>query len=217
MLQIANWHIEGIKALHACNRLVEGVPLDYRGGGAGEGVSIIIPGSADLPKSHGVTVPWYSITVLFISRKGYGNQTMYDFVKSLLQCSSYEILYNPSYTRLSIEITDCPVSSSSLDWLNLGYPHLGMRVPHSRGIFQLWPNQGIVCRFTDIWHLCLNVPPDKAKCPVCTAYYSVNVGIPWETTGDVTVPDKVQNSTPVPDTPLIPYPVPDNGFGFHQE
>ena len=28
-----------------------------------------------------VTVPWYSITVLYISREGYGNQTMYNFVK----------------------------------------------------------------------------------------------------------------------------------------
>ena len=37
------------------------------------------------------------------------------------------------------------------------------------------------------WHLCLNVPLDKAaaKRPVCTAYYSVSVGIPGETTGDI--------------------------------
>ena len=105
---------------------------------------------------------------------------------SLLQCSPSKFLNNLSCTRLSVEITDCPASNSSADLFSPGYPHLGVRVPHSRGVFQLWPNQGIVCRFTDLWNLCLNVPPDKAKHPVCTAYvyYLVNVGIPGETTGD---------------------------------
>ena len=88
-------------------------------------------------------------------------------------------------TRLSIEITDCQASSSSLDLFSLGYPHLGVRVPQSQGVFQLWPNQGIACRFTDLWHLCLNVPPDKAKRPVCSPYYSLSVGIPGQITGDI--------------------------------
>ena len=55
MLQLANCHVEGIKALQACNRLGVGVPLYY---GKGEkGIFIIIPRSTDLPKGHGVTVP----------------------------------------------------------------------------------------------------------------------------------------------------------------
>ena len=135
-----------------------------------------IPRAFEQADGHGVTVLGYSVIVLYIDR--YGNQTKKDKDSpSFLQCSPSNALNNLSYTRMSAESTNRP----ALDLFNLGYPHF----PHSWGVFQLWHNQSIVCRFKDLWHLCLNVPPDKAEHPVCTAYCSVSVGIPGETTGDI--------------------------------
>ena len=81
---------------------------------------------------------------------------------------------------MSAEITDCPASSSSLDLFYLGHPLLDMQ-SHTA---EAYSNCGVVTRFTDLLHLCFDVPSDKIQRPVCNDYDPVNVGIPGKTNGD---------------------------------
>ena len=50
MLQLADCGLKDLKALRACNRLWEGIPLDYSQGE--ERVVVVISRSGDLPKGH---------------------------------------------------------------------------------------------------------------------------------------------------------------------
>ena len=80
-----------------------------------------------------MAVPSYSIRVMYVVQEGYSNQAMNHLVTqtktgvspSLLQRSPSKLFNHLSYTfRLSIEVSGCPASSSSLDLFDLGYSHL---------------------------------------------------------------------------------------------
>ena len=71
MLQLADCGLKDLKALRACNRLWEGIPLDYSQGK--ERVFVIVSRSGDLPKGHRMAVSRDSIAVLYIIREGYGD------------------------------------------------------------------------------------------------------------------------------------------------
>ena len=71
MLQLADCGLKDLKALRACNRLCEGIPLDYSQGE--ERVFVVSSRSEDLPKGHRMAVPRDSFAVLYIIREGYGD------------------------------------------------------------------------------------------------------------------------------------------------
>ena len=71
MLQLADCGLKDLKALRACNRLWEGIPLNYSQ--AEERVFVVVSRSGDLPKGHRMTVSRDSIVVLYIIREGYGD------------------------------------------------------------------------------------------------------------------------------------------------
>ena len=62
----------------------------------------------------------------------------------LLQCTPSRFKQYLSYTSLSIEITDCPASSTSMGLFDLENPLLWMRVPYWGCIFELRSDQGVV-------------------------------------------------------------------------
>ena len=66
MLQLADCGLEDLKTLQACNRLWEGIPLNYCKGGRKNICNNLLDG--DLPKGHGMTVSRDSVTVLYIIR-----------------------------------------------------------------------------------------------------------------------------------------------------
>ena len=58
--------------------------------GRGEGIFVVITRGRDLPEGHGMTVPRDSVTVLYIVRERYGNQSMNYFIEQTKMgiCSS---------------------------------------------------------------------------------------------------------------------------------
>ena len=62
-----------------------------------------------------------------------------------------------------------------------------MRIPDSRSIFQLGSYKRIISRFTNLStrHLSFYISSDKPKCPICIGSYTIDMGIPRETTGGI--------------------------------
>ena len=137
MLQLADCGLEDIKALRACNRLWEGIPLDYSQGE--ESVFLLVSRSGDLLKGHRMAVLLYCCTVYnqggvrrLIHVQSYetnkvGRQPFF----KLLLCAPPKVLDNLSYTCPLLQIANCPASSSSLDLFNLGNIFLMVWVPDS--------------------------------------------------------------------------------------
>ena len=100
-------------------------------------------------------------------------------------CLQFVIVVFPDHTLL-------------LFLFDLGYSHLRVRIPDSWGIFQLGSYKGVISRFTNLRHLSFYISPDKPKSPICIGSYTVDMGIPGETTGDINpeIPgtwDRLQN------------------------
>ena len=118
------------------------------------------------------------VTVLYIKRKGYRNQTMYMFVKqryaSVLLCSnvhhprSWTILF-----ALACQSQLLNVLRAALCWT-----------------CSIWEILTLVCGshikgFFMPWHLCFNIAPHNVKCMVCIASYLVVVCIPGKGARDI--------------------------------